>query len=79
MITLMTGLPGHGKTLYCIKMVRERAEKEGRTVYFHGIKELTLPWVEMHSPESWPDCPDGSIVVIDECQKSYRRMHFYPW
>lgn len=68
----MTGLPGHGKTLYCIKMVRERAEKEKRTVYYHGIKELTLPWLEMPNPESWPDCPDGSIVVIDECQKSYR-------
>lgn len=72
MITLITGLPGSGKTLFTLKTVKDLAEKENRPVFYHGIPELTLGWELMDKPEDWPDLPNGSIVVIDECQSTFR-------
>lgn len=71
MITLSTGLPGAGKTLYTIAYVKELSEREARPVYYSGIKDLALPWFEI-DPEKWFECPDGSIIVIDECQRLFR-------
>lgn len=70
-IQLVTGLPGNAKTLHTIGEVMKRAESESRPVYYHGIKDLNLDW-EKCDPENWMDCPDGSIIVIDECQKVFR-------
>ncbi|NMM27833.1 MAG: zonular occludens toxin [Glaciimonas sp.] len=67
MITTITGLPGNGKTLYALWYINALAEKEGREVYYHGIKECTLPWTEF-KPEDWQKCPAGAIIVIDEAQ-----------
>lgn len=76
MLHLTTGLPGAGKTLYTLSVVRERAIKEARPVYYHGI-ELLKPevfegWQKLEDPEKWFECPDGSIIVHDECQTTYR-------
>lgn len=67
MITLITGLPGNGKTLFALWYIKQKAEKEKREVYYHNIKDLTLPW-EAFEVEKWMDLPKGSIIVIDECQ-----------
>jgi zona occludens toxin len=66
-IQLVTGLPGHGKTLYVLSKYLEVAGKEGRAVYYAGIKDLKLPWQE-HDPEQWEALPPNSIFVIDEAQ-----------
>ena len=71
MITLTTGLPGSGKTLFTIATVKELAEKDSRPVFYSGIKGLTLPWNEIQA-ENWPDVASGSIIVIDECQTLFR-------
>lgn len=70
MIYGITGLPGNGKTLYAISWIKAKAEKEGRPVFYAGIKGLTLPWTEI-DPLKWFDCPANSIVVIDECQRFF--------
>lgn len=67
MITLITGLPGNGKTLFALWYVKMKAEKEQREVYYHNIKDLTLPW-QAFDAEKWMDLPHGSIIVLDECQ-----------
>ncbi|MGZ8339558.1 MAG: zonular occludens toxin domain-containing protein [Telluria sp.] len=67
MITLMTGLPGNGKTLFALWYIKAKAEKEQREVYYHNIKDLTLPWTACDA-QKWMDLPHGSIIVIDECQ-----------
>lgn len=67
MITLLTGLPGNGKTLFSLWYIKQKAEKEQREVYYHNIKDLTLPWT-VCDPEKWMDLPHGSIIVLDECQ-----------
>lgn len=75
MIELITGQPGAGKTLFALTRIEDKARKEGRPVFFSGIKGLTLPWTEIE-PEKWAECPPGAIVVIDECQRVLRpRMH----
>jgi zona occludens toxin len=68
-IVTITGLPGNGKTLYALNWVKAKAEKEGRPVFYARIAELTLPCTQI-DPFEWFKCPPGSIVVIDECQKS---------
>ncbi len=72
MITLITGQPGAGKTLYSIQFVRELAKNEGRQVFYSGIKDLRLAWPELEKPEEWYEVPKGSIVVIDEAQRIFR-------
>ena len=71
-ITLVTGLPGHGKTLYALQEVESLRQKSGRPVYYSGIPELSLPWVEMSDSENWHQCEDGAIIVIDEAQRVFR-------
>jgi len=71
-ITLTTGTPGAGKSLYTIAQIKEKAEKENREVYFYGIKDLMLPWNEMDDPKQWDSLPAGAIIVIDECQTVFR-------
>ena len=72
MITLITGQPGAGKTLFTLQFVRELAEKEKRTVHYSGIKDLRLPWLELANAEDWYQVPQGSIVVVDEAQRIFR-------
>jgi hypothetical protein len=71
MITLTTGLPGSGKTLFTIDSVKQLADKENRPVFYSGIKDLALPWHEIDA-EKWMDCSEGAIIVIDECQRLFR-------
>lgn len=86
MITLLTGLPGNGKTLFAIWMVEayrikenKRLEEESkrtgcalvvREVFYSGITDLTLPWTVI-DPTKWFECPHGSIIVTDEAQDTF--------
>lgn len=76
MITVITGQPGNGKTLHTLGLVealRVQAEREGqpRPVYYAGIPELTLPWIALDDAASWHEVPNGSLIVIDECQRIF--------
>jgi len=71
MITLITAVPGSGKTLYCIGLILKAVE-EGRPVYAN-ISGLKIP--QCHpAPDDWRDTPEGSLVVYDEAQQP----HLYP-
>ena len=72
MIEQITGLPGSGKTLITLTRVKELSEKENRQVYYNGITDLKLPWIELDKGEDWHKVPPGSIVVIDEAQRVFR-------
>lgn len=71
MMELITGQPGNGKTLYALKTIETRRQAENRPVYYHGIPDLTLPWFRLENPEEWHLLPEGAIIVIDECQKTF--------
>lgn len=67
MITFITGLPGNGKTLFALWHIKMMAERANREVFYHNIKDLTLPW-QAFDPEKWMDLPHGCVIVIDEAQ-----------
>lgn len=68
MITLITGVPGAGKTLRAVEWI-ERLIREGRQVYAQ-IDGLSMPGV-LPAPDDWRETPDGSVVVYDEAQRVY--------
>lgn len=77
MITLITAVPGSGKTLYAISLI-DKANKEGRVVYqnIDGLKPdmFDNPTIIYDAPADWRDTPDGSLLIYDECQQP----HLYP-
>ncbi|WP_051690770.1 zonular occludens toxin domain-containing protein [Acidithiobacillus thiooxidans] len=90
MITLRTGLPGAGKTLFAIHDYIARpplgsaesfrdvdGSKEPIQVFASGVpfSDLglaQLPVTILDDPTRWMDCPPGSVVIIDECQRIFR-------
>lgn len=71
MIIVITGVPGSGKTLFSIDYVRNMAAQDDRPVYYSGIVELKLPWIEWDATK-WDELPANGIMVIDECQRVFR-------
>lgn len=71
MITIITAVPGSGKTLYCVGLIAKAVE-EGRPVY-SNIDGLLIP--KCHpAPDDWRDTPHGALVIYDEAQQP----HLYP-
>lgn len=71
MITLITAVPGSGKTLFTIGRILKWMA-EGRQVYAN-IAGLNIDGVKP-APDDWRDTPEGSVVIYDECQQE----HLYP-
>ena len=77
MITLITAVPGSGKTLLAVGLIVDYIA-EGRHV-FHNIAGLQVdkfsrPDLIHDAPTDWRDTPHGSVVIYDECQQP----HLYP-
>lgn len=67
-ITLLTGNPGSGKSLFAISMI-EAAIKRGNRHVFTNITGVTIPGVlPIPADADWRNLPDGSLVIFDECQ-----------
>lgn len=74
-ITLITGQPGNGKTLYAMEML-EKAIKEGtRPIYVHGV-EGTLPdkAKPLLDAKKWEECEDGALIFIDEAWGTFGHL-----
>lgn len=65
MLTLITGSPGSGKTLWVVDFLKG---VNNRTIYQDGVPELKLPWIPIDAHQ-WGTIPDGSILVVDEVQR----------
>jgi len=78
MITLITAVPGSGKTLCSIDLVL-KAVRDKRMV-FTNIDSLFKDKIDpsglyLHdAPDDWRETPEGSLVIYDECQQP----HLYP-
>ena len=68
MITLITAVPGSGKTLHAIGLIL-KALSEGRAVYAR-IDGLLIDEVKP-APDDWRDTPEGSLVIYDEAQEIF--------
>lgn len=77
MITLITAVPGSGKTLYSIGLIEE-ALASGRPVYtnINGLvkEKFSNPHLLQDAPDDWRDTPEGALVIYDEAQQA----HLYP-
>lgn len=71
MITIITAVPGSGKTLFAVGLVA-KAAAEKRPVYTN-IDGLKIPGAKP-APNDWRDTPEGSLVIYDEAQQE----HLYP-
>lgn len=71
MITLITGVPGSGKTCALVDLLSELAQ--GRALFVDGIPDLKIPHVPLPDPHKWHlEVPDGGAIVIDEVQRVWR-------
>ena len=70
-ITLVTGLPGHGKTLYTLDRFRAEAEKAGRPVFHNDIPGLSIPGWQVFDPKEWEKLPAGALGIIDEAWEEF--------
>jgi zona occludens toxin len=87
-ITLITGIPGRGKTALLVSMLMEYEKKAERPLFVMGVPSLKIEhvvappvteWTEMRpSPEdptlelAYFTFPPNSILIVDECQRVYR-------
>lgn len=85
MITLITGIPGSGKTSYVVDWLMKQ---QGRPIFADGVPELKLTHEPCPPLKEWTyekddpasasgkkicfSYPPNSIVVIDEAQRVYR-------
>jgi hypothetical protein len=75
MIHLITGLPGSGKSLLAVEILLKNSQSETPRVAFtnvNGIDYDRLKCFPLPEPEKWYDLPDGSLILIDECQRYFR-------
>lgn len=88
MITLITGAPGSGKSLLLVDEFLTKAKEEGRAIVADGIPELVIEHEPAETVDKWTKSvedassqtgsklvytfPQGSLVVIDECQRVFR-------
>jgi zona occludens toxin len=71
MITLITGTPGSGKTLYAVwSLLRE--QKAGRRILVDGIRDLAIEHVDVDEPwlRRWFEHREhNDLIVVDEAQR----------
>lgn len=88
MITMITGIPGMGKTSLLVSMLMKEAEKGERPLFVMGIPDLKLEHNICPPIEEWThkksdtndvslmldyySFPPNSILVIDEAQRVFR-------
>lgn len=72
MITLITGVPGHGKTLYAVQLILEALKANPDRLIFTDINGINIDGVTtVGIDHCWFDTPDGSLCVYDEAQQRW--------
>lgn len=87
-ITLVTGLPGSGKTAKVVELLAFHEDFKNRPLFVMGIPELQIEhnptpplaeWTELRPSPEDPNLelpyftfPAGSVIVIDEAQRIFR-------
>lgn len=88
MITLITGIPGMGKTALLVTLLMEYEKAAERPIFVMGIPDLKIEHIVSPPVEDWTErraspedptlelayftFPPNSILVVDEAQRVYR-------
>jgi len=76
MLTLVTGMPGAGKTSNTLwAFLQDTSGRPKFVTPISGFDPIAHGVGELDSLEHWPDLPDGSIVLVDEAQTFLRPNH----
>ncbi|MCC4615628.1 zonular occludens toxin domain-containing protein [Xanthomonas campestris pv. asclepiadis] len=71
-ITLITGVPGNGKTLRAVWYMKSAIDS-GVPVFACNVNGLQIDGVtDYPDPTKWEQLPAGSVLVVDEAQKFFR-------
>jgi len=72
-ITLLTGLPGHGKSHEAIRMMRD--DYKDRKIYAFNFPKLDYEFLgaEEFDAKDWQNCDAGSILFIDEAWEVFEQ------
>ncbi|MBD9368379.1 zonular occludens toxin domain-containing protein [Xanthomonas sp. XNM01] len=71
-ITLITGVPGNGKTLRTVWYIKQAIEA-GEEVFVCNLNGLTIDgFNDFADPTKWEELPAGAILVVDEAQRFFR-------
>lgn len=71
-ITLITAVPGSGKTLRAVWYIQQAIER-GDQVFVCNINGLNIEGaIDFPDPTKWQDLPANSVLVVDECQQFFR-------
>lgn len=74
-IKVISGLPGHGKTLRMLSILDEEAKKGERPIYVAGVDGLIDgEWTVLDDPSRWSELPDGALVFVDEAWKWFGHL-----
>ena len=77
-ITLITAVPGSGKTLRAVWYMVE-AVAAGEQVFACNVNGLKVDGVTpFPDPTKWEDLPRGAILIVDECQRFFRQGRAVP-
>lgn len=88
MITLITGIPGMGKTSYLVTLLMQFEKAAERPIFVMGIPDLKIEHIPAPPVEEWTErrispedptlelayftFPPNAILVVDEAQRVYR-------
>lgn len=78
MITIITGTPGAGKTLFLLNLLlKETRPEKGKTrrpIYFHNVQDVDLNFFhgkQLDDPKTWHSLPEHSVIAFDEGQFAF--------
>lgn len=75
MLTLISGVPGSGKTLWTVNQLLNNPEFKDRPVYVHNLEGFDFSCranlFPLDDPKSWNDLPEKSVIVFDEAQYAF--------
>ena len=72
MITVITGVPGSGKTLWLTDQIVFNPDYKDRPTFVWGVDGFNYQarhgLFPLEKPQDWNDLPDHSVIVFDEAQ-----------
>jgi zona occludens toxin len=75
MLTLITGVPGSGKTLWTVDQILNNPEYKDRPCYVNNLDGFDFSarpgLFPLEDPKTWNDLPEKSVIVFDEAQYAF--------
>ncbi len=75
MLTLISGVPGSGKTLWTVNQILNNPDYKDRPVYVHNLDGFDFTARDglfpLDDPKTWNNLPEKSVIIFDEAQYAF--------